>query len=205
MRFVSEKLNVLVLFFRLLSRGAGVAYYLLTLYHFTQDSSFLQARPSASRLNGSAHRCVCWQAALSGAQYLLAIANTDNGGCVIHMSPQDATMYYLGECNGPPGTGRLWVRLYQVWRSRVRSLLLSISCPACHPCFPPCCWRRAACAVVHSCCAGCAACQVTGNSTWLYWAQASGKSLIDHGKVCERCSVRPCGLSNHIRTHAFLL
>jgi hypothetical protein len=28
-------------------------------------------------------------------------------------------------------------------------------------------------------------CQVTGNSTWLQWAEASGKSLIDHGKVCS--------------------
>jgi len=97
---------------------SGIAYYLITLYHFTKDQAFLNA-------------------ALAGAYYLLAVANKDNGGCMVFHSTQAPTMYYLGECNGPPGTGRLWTRLYQV----------------------------------------------TGNSTWLFWAEASAKSLVDHGST----------------------
>jgi len=74
---------------------AGIGEYFLTLYHFTNNSQFLDTASQA-------------------ATYLLAIANKDNDGCMIYHDAAGKTMYYLSECNGPSGTGRFWYRFYQV-------------------------------------------------------------------------------------------
>jgi hypothetical protein len=74
---------------------SGISYTLLGLHKFTQKASHLDA-------------------ALKGAAYLQAVADTSNGGCVIFHSSSDPSLIYLGECNGNAGTGRLWVRLFQV-------------------------------------------------------------------------------------------
>jgi len=96
---------------------SGIAFFLATLYNVTSDKSYLDA-------------------AIGGALYLQAIADTTNHGCAIWHDNANKDLIYMTECQGPPGTGRLWVRLYQV----------------------------------------------TGNATWLEWARASAKTLIDHGK-----------------------
>jgi len=74
---------------------SGVAYFLATLYSLTKDNAFLGG-------------------AVAGATYLQAVANTANDGCIIFHSSMSPTLFYLANCNGNSGTGRLWHRLYQV-------------------------------------------------------------------------------------------
>jgi lantibiotic modifying enzyme len=81
---------------------AGVAYFLATLFQATQDRAFLDA-------------------ALAGAAYLKAIANTDGDMCLVfHHEPDEAgrALYYLGWCHGPAGTARLWYRLWEATGDR---------------------------------------------------------------------------------------
>ena len=79
---------------------AGVAYFLATLYQETHQKTFLDA-------------------ALAGARYLLSIANTDDGVCLIFFNePWAKDIYYLGWCHGPAGTARLFYRLFQVTGDR---------------------------------------------------------------------------------------
>ena len=74
---------------------AGIAYFLATLYAETKDRQFLDA-------------------ALAGAKYLQAVANTEGDSCLIfHNEPDGKNLYYLGYCHGPVGTARLWYQLYQ--------------------------------------------------------------------------------------------
>jgi len=74
---------------------SGISYFLATLYNVTSESEYLNA-------------------AISGAKYLQAIADTTDDGCAIWHDNNNKDLIYLTECQGPPGTGRLWVRLYQV-------------------------------------------------------------------------------------------
>jgi lantibiotic modifying enzyme len=79
---------------------AGVAYFLATLYQETRQKKFLDA-------------------ALAGTRYLLSIAKTDGGVCLIFFNePWAKDIYYLGWCHGPAGTARLFYRLYQVTGDR---------------------------------------------------------------------------------------
>jgi lantibiotic modifying enzyme len=79
---------------------AGVAYFLATLYQETRQKKFLDA-------------------ALGGARYLLSIANTDGGVCLIfHNEPFAKDIYYLSWCHGPAGTARLFYRLFQITGDR---------------------------------------------------------------------------------------
>jgi lantibiotic modifying enzyme len=75
---------------------AGIAYFLAGVYADTKQQEFLDA-------------------ALSGANYLLSIANTENDQCLIfHADPDGLDRYYLGWCHGPAGTARTFYRMYQV-------------------------------------------------------------------------------------------
>ena len=77
---------------------AGVAYFLARLYQETKRREFLDA-------------------ALAGGRYLLSIADTENGICLIHHNdPEGKNLFYLGWCHGPAGTGRLFYLLYEVTR-----------------------------------------------------------------------------------------
>ncbi len=96
---------------------AGVCYFLATLQQ---------------HLNDADNRYL--DAALGGARYLLSIANTENGGCVIfHHEPDGEDLYYLGWCHGPVGTSRLFYRLaqatndqtWQTWVARGSQSLIS--------------------------------------------------------------------------------
>jgi lantibiotic modifying enzyme len=79
---------------------AGVAYFLATLYRETKSQPFLDA-------------------ALSGAAYLKAVAETGGDGCLIlHHEPGGEKLFYLGWCHGPAGTARLFYRLHQVTGDR---------------------------------------------------------------------------------------
>jgi lantibiotic modifying enzyme len=79
---------------------AGVAYFLATLYRETKSQPFLDA-------------------ALSGASYLKAVAETGGDGCLIfHHEPGGEKLFYLGWCHGPAGTARLFYRLHQVTGDR---------------------------------------------------------------------------------------
>jgi lantibiotic modifying enzyme len=75
---------------------AGVAYFLARLAKVTGDASLLDA-------------------ALGGARYLQSIATTLGDVCLVfHDEPGEAGrhLFYLGYCNGPVGTARLWYQLY---------------------------------------------------------------------------------------------
>jgi lantibiotic modifying enzyme len=81
---------------------AGVSYFLATLSKDTDNHTFLDA-------------------ALGGARYLKAIADTDGDVCLIfHHEPGDdgRHLFYLGWCHGPAGTARLWYQLYKVTGDR---------------------------------------------------------------------------------------
>ena len=69
---------------------AGIAYFLARLSQETKLKEFLEA-------------------ALSGARYLLAVADTEGGVCrIFHHEPDGKDLFYLGWCHGPVGTGRLF-------------------------------------------------------------------------------------------------
>lgn len=75
---------------------AGVAFFLAALHQATEDAAFLEG-------------------AVRGARYVLAIADTANGGCrVRHHTPGGEELFYLGWCHGPPGTARLFRRLHEI-------------------------------------------------------------------------------------------
>jgi len=74
----------------------GVGYFLATLHQATGDRAFLDA-------------------ARSGARYLEAVANTDDGGFkVFHHEPGGENLFYLSWCHGPAGTSRLFYRLGEI-------------------------------------------------------------------------------------------
>ncbi|MGI8745636.1 MAG: lanthionine synthetase LanC family protein [Bryobacteraceae bacterium] len=80
---------------------AGVSYFLATLYQKTGDKRFLEA-------------------SLAGAKYLLAVADTEGNSCkIFHHEPGGKDLYYYGWCHGPPGTVRLFLRLYEVTQQEV--------------------------------------------------------------------------------------
>lgn len=71
----------------------GVAYFLAELFRVTQDSTFLEP-------------------ALAGGRYLQSVANDD--GLIFHHEPEGEDLFYLSWCHGPPGTARLYYRLWQI-------------------------------------------------------------------------------------------
>ncbi len=75
---------------------AGVAYFLATLHRETGRKEFLDA-------------------AVEGARYLQAVANTTGDSCLIfHDEPDNKDLYYLGWCHGPVGTSRLFIQLHRI-------------------------------------------------------------------------------------------
>jgi len=86
--------------------AAGVSYFLASLYQATRDRAYLDA-------------------ALAGARYLEAVANTDDGGLkVFHHEPGGEALFYLSWCHGPAGLSRLFYRLGEAtgdqrWHDRV--------------------------------------------------------------------------------------
>jgi lantibiotic modifying enzyme len=72
---------------------AGVAYFLAALHRATGDRAFVDA-------------------AVAGAKYLEAVANTEQDGLkVFHHEPGGEDLYYLSWCHGPAGTSRLFYEL----------------------------------------------------------------------------------------------
>lgn len=72
---------------------AGNCYFLASLYTETKQDKFLEG-------------------ALAGARYLQAI--TTDSGLVFHHEPEGEELFYLGWCHGPPGTARLYYRLWEI-------------------------------------------------------------------------------------------
>ena len=95
--------------------AAGVSYFLATLFRETRDVRFKSA-------------------AVAGAERLLAMADTTDGGCVIRHhepGPDEPPLYYLGWCHGPAGVARLFYRMAQIggeasWLDWVRRCARSI-------------------------------------------------------------------------------
>lgn len=88
----------------------GVAYFLTELYRATEDSTFLNA-------------------ALAGAHYLHSVTADD--GLIFHHEPEGEDLFYLSWCHGPPGTARLYYRLWQItqddtWLNAVHTAAESI-------------------------------------------------------------------------------
>jgi lantibiotic modifying enzyme len=76
---------------------AGIAYFLATLHRATQRKEFLDA-------------------ALAGARYLQAVAETTGDGCLVfhhEPEPDGKDLHYLGWCHGPAGTSRLFIQLHR--------------------------------------------------------------------------------------------
>lgn len=78
---------------------AGIAYFLGKLYEVTGEKEYLHA-------------------AIAGAEYLVSIANQENGGfLVFHADPDGRDRYYLGYCHGPAGTARLFHLLFNITKN----------------------------------------------------------------------------------------
>ncbi len=77
--------------------GTGVGFALLELYEETGDQRYLDG-------------------AIGGADYALAKATTfaDGGQLICHLEGVEPLNYYLGQCHGPAGTGRVLLRLHDV-------------------------------------------------------------------------------------------
>lgn len=78
--------------------AAGSSYILATLYTITHDEEFLNI-------------------ANKGAEYILSIADVsddDEAALVRYNDPLGNDLYYLGMCQGPIGTSRLFYRLYEI-------------------------------------------------------------------------------------------
>ncbi|MEM6568106.1 MAG: lanthionine synthetase LanC family protein [Planctomycetota bacterium] len=78
---------------------AGVAYFLLELSEAIESTD-----PERAVALGDA--------AVAGAAHLRAIR--DASGLVMHHAPGGEDLFYLGWCHGPPGTARLFWRLWEV-------------------------------------------------------------------------------------------
>ncbi len=79
---------------------AGVATVLAQLYSQTHDQEFLDA-------------------ALSGAAHLKSIARADRDTFLIHHhEPTGLDLFYLGQCNGPAGSARLFYELHRNTKDR---------------------------------------------------------------------------------------
>ena len=75
---------------------AGVAYFLASLALETKDPAFREA-------------------AIAGGNHLRSIAKAEGDRCLIHHhTPGGEGLFYLGWCHGPPGTARLFYRLFQL-------------------------------------------------------------------------------------------
>jgi lantibiotic modifying enzyme len=72
---------------------AGVAHFLAELFATTGEREFLDA-------------------ALAGAEHLLALTNQD--GLIHHHTPGGEDLFYLGWCHGPAGTAYLYLRLAEL-------------------------------------------------------------------------------------------
>jgi lantibiotic modifying enzyme len=74
---------------------SGVATVLAQLYSETREQEYLDA-------------------ALSGAAHLKSIAHSDRDTFILyHHDPDGRDLYYLGQCNGPAGSARLFYELYR--------------------------------------------------------------------------------------------
>ncbi len=92
---------------------AGVAYFLARLFEVTKVEAFLDG-------------------ARDGADHLLSLADSTDGGCrIYHHTPDGTDLYYLGWCHGPTGTARLFTQLADVtgeqrWTDLVRCAAQSL-------------------------------------------------------------------------------
>jgi hypothetical protein len=79
---------------------AGAATVLAQLYSETREQEFLDA-------------------ALSGAAHLKSIARADRDTFLLyHGAPNGRDLFYLGQCNGPAGSARLFYELYRNTRDK---------------------------------------------------------------------------------------
>ncbi len=70
--------------------GAGIGYFFARLYEATNDRSYLDA-------------------ALDAARYVTSrLTPVGDGALVCHTEEQQPPQFYLGQCHGPAGTGRLF-------------------------------------------------------------------------------------------------
>lgn len=92
--------------------AAGCGYILAEIYRHTNDSSFLEASKRA-------------------AVYILSIANYSEDGQSALVRYNDTyldNLYYLGVCQGPIGTSRLFYRLYQITKEeKYQKFVLQLS------------------------------------------------------------------------------
>lgn len=78
--------------------AAGSSYILASIYEYTKEEEFLKL-------------------AQGGAEYILSIADVSEDGeaaLVRYNDPLGKDLYYLGMCQGPIGTSRLFYKLYKI-------------------------------------------------------------------------------------------
>ena len=90
--------------------GAGVGYLMAQLFRATGDRRFLHA-------------------ACEAARYVLSRAAPVGDGCLVCRTEEAADpIFYLGQCHGPAGTGRLFLELYDItgeaaWLGHAKALV----------------------------------------------------------------------------------
>ncbi len=89
--------------------SAGTGYFMAELYRATGDTRYLDA-------------------AIAGAHYVLSYADPMGAGKLVrHTEEAPEPVYYMGVCNGPAGTGKLFLALHDVtgdaaWLDEARAL-----------------------------------------------------------------------------------
>ncbi len=82
--------------------AAGVGYFLADLYSATGDDRYLDA-------------------AKAGAQYVMSRSSSQDEGVLVchNEEEQPASLFYLGVCHGPPGTGRFMYLMHALTKDDV--------------------------------------------------------------------------------------
>lgn len=75
--------------------AAGVGYFLADLYRDTEDEAYLEA-------------------ALKAATYVRSNEVESGDGCLVTHTNENPSLFYLGVCHGPAGTGRLMYLLHEI-------------------------------------------------------------------------------------------
>lgn len=150
---------------------AGVAYFLATLYNATGEKEYLDG-------------------ALAGARYLLAITTKD--GLIFHHEPEGEDLFYLGWCHGPPGTCRLYYRLWKIsgdekWLEALHAGAKGVTGSGIPEKRTPGFWNNAG-----QCCGSAGVAEfflalhrVTGRSDYLAFARRAANDVLGRAARCE--------------------
>lgn len=116
--------------------GLGEEGYFPNFFYGTAGNAYVQARLYKATGNQT-----YLDAAKRGAEYVMAVADTSGDAALVRYNdPYRKDLYYLGMCQGPIGTSRLFYELYRItgdenyksWVLRLTNGIVAAGAPAKH-------------------------------------------------------------------------